>query len=516
MDFGIKLNQLISSLKLNKLKSNRENLSKLNKSKKLFNRLLVTYLVIILLSLISIGGFALFALKTKSQNNLIQYLSLEAHHISSSLEEDNFTLSEETAKHLSTKGFHVSIFDKNGKRKYSSVNNKLFRLLPNNIQKKFIQAAYKGMSQGYEYFDQNTKVNWYFLAIPHFSKDTIQNDKVTGVVQVGLPIDRWNQDLADSFFTFLCLGTLILTVAIFSVFGLAHWITNPIQSIGLQAKQIAETRDLTLELPVSGFEEVAELTKSFNSMIHALRDEKVFQRKFIADASHELKTPVTAITVALDVLEMNKSQDEGQKEAFLKIINRQIIRLRELITDLLDISVLENGRGELNLSQFEVLGFVENCVKDIEPIALKGNLDFSWFVQNNIEILADKAKLHRAIINLLTNAIKHTPAKGEIFLSVLVEKESNELIFSIQDTGEGIKKEDLDKIFGRFYRSQLDRSRNSGGGSGLGLAIVKQIIDLHSGRIVVMSEYGEGSEFQVRFDISKISSKATIHKSTSK
>ena len=114
--------------------------------------------------------------------------------------------------------------------------------------------------------------------------------------------------------------------------------------------------------------------------------------------------------------------------------------------------------------------------------------------------------MHRAIINLLTNAIKHGPARGEVLLTVSAQKlpdEHTELTFTIQDSGSGIAKEEQDKIFSRFYRSQQDRSRETGG-SGLGLAIVKQIVDLHGGTLSLKSEEGEGAEFKIQFKVPSI------------
>lgn len=461
---------------------------------KLLNQLLLTYLAIVFLSLAGIGGFTLFALKTSSLNDLTYYLSLEAHNISSFLLEKDRNFVENLSLDLSTHGFWVTLINKDGIVEFSSIDEE--NLHYGNKSLKYteaIQDAFKGKSKAYKYYSKRTQINWYLVTIPHLDKD----GNIAGVIRVGLPMASLNQELGNSFYTLLCLGVLICLITIFAIWALALWIANPIKQISLQARQIADTGQLKAELPVSRMDEIGELAKSFNMMIYKLREEKNFQKDFIANASHELKTPVMAISSALEILGDSISQTEAERQHFFDILNRQTNRLKELITDLLDISVLESGRVELNLSSFSLEDFIEDCSQDIAPLVKKAGVDFSWYVETEVEFVADKAKLHRLIINLLTNAIKYSPNKGEVLLSAFVNSlstEEAELTFSIQDSGQGIQEDDLNKIFGRFYRSQLDRSRETGG-SGLGLAIVKQIADLHNGQLRVNSKPGEGTEF---------------------
>ncbi|MDJ0626009.1 MAG: HAMP domain-containing sensor histidine kinase [Candidatus Caenarcaniphilales bacterium] len=465
---------------------------------KLLHQLLLTYLTIVFLSLAGIGGFTLFALKTSSINDLTYYLSLEAHNISSFLLERDREFVKNLADELSTHGFWVTVFDKKGAVEFSSIAEENLKKGNKSLQKtEAIREALEGKSKAYKFFSNRTQINWYLVTIPHLNKD----GEIIGVVQVGLPLASLNQELGNSFYTLLCLGVLISLITIFAIWVLALWLSNPIKQISLQARQIADTGELKAELPVSRLDEIGELAKSFNMMIYKLREEKNFQKDFIANASHELKTPVTAISSALEILEHVPLENEEDKAQFFEILNRQTIRLKELITDLLDISVLESGRVELHLSSFSLEDFIENCIIDVEPLVNKADVDFSWFVESEIEIIADKDKLQRLLLNLLTNAIKHTPPKGEVLLSILTQKlseDETEITFIVQDSGIGIPKEEQDKIFGRFYRAQQDRSRATGG-SGLGLAIVKQIADLHGGKLSVKSDHAKGAEFRFEF-----------------
>jgi signal transduction histidine kinase len=467
---------------------------------KLLNQLLLAYLTIVFLSLAGIGGFTLFALKSSSINDLTYYLSLEAHNISSFLLTKDRKFVENLATDLSNHGLWVTLMDKTGVVEFSSIKEE--NLEPGNQSLKSqeaVQEAIKGRSKAYKYLSKRTQLHWYLVTIPHLDKD----GNLAGVIRVGLPLANLNQELGNSFYTLLCLGVVISLITILAIWALAIWIANPIKQISLQARQIADTGELKAELPVSRLDEIGELAKSFNMMIYKLREEKLFQKDFIANASHELKTPVMAISSALEILEDDKPQSEADKQHFFGILSRQTVRLKELITDLLDISVLESGRLELNLTGISLLKFVEDCTEDTAPLVAKAGVDFSWYIEKDLEFLADKAKLRRLMVNLLTNAIKYTPPKGEVLFSVMLESQSNNqlyLIFTIQDSGHGIPKEDLNKIFSRFYRSQADRSRETGG-SGLGLAIVKQIADLHGGQLFVESQPGEGTEFKFKLKV---------------
>jgi signal transduction histidine kinase len=467
---------------------------------KLLHQLLMTYLAIVSLSLVGIGGFTLFALKTSSLNDLTYYLSLEAHNISSFLVEKDLKFLENLAQDLSSHGFWVTLLDKKGDVLYSSIEEENLQLGNRSLRyTEAIQDALRGKTRVYRFYSRRTQINWYLVAVPHLNKE----GDIIGVVRIGLPLASLNEELGNSFYTLLCLGVLISVITIFVIWALANWIANPIKLISSQARQISDTGELKIELPISRFDEIGELAKSFNMMIYKLRQEKNFQKEFIANASHELKTPVTAISSALEILEHGHFKNESEKKYFFDILNRQTNRLKELITDLLDISVLDSGRVDLHLSSFMLVPFIEECVKDIDPLVQRADVDFSWYVESNLELIADKAKLHRALINLLTNAIKHTPAKGEVLLTVSTKKLPNqytELTFSIQDSGSGIPKDEQDKIFGRFYRSQQDRSRETGG-SGLGLAIVKQIVDLHGGTLTLNSEEGMGAEFRIQLKV---------------
>jgi signal transduction histidine kinase len=482
---------------------------------RLISQLLLTYLAIITFSLLVIGGFALFALKTNSLNDLTYYLNLEAHNISSFLVEKDLVFIEKLSQDLSSHGFWVTIFDKEGKLQYSSIEEE--NLKPGNKSLRYsepLQDALRGRTKAYRFYSKRTQINWYLVAIPHLNRE----GEIIGVVRVGLPLASLNQELGNSFNTLILLGLLITGITIAMIWVLAHWIVNPIKMMSLQAKQIADTGELKIELPISRFDEIGELAKSFNMMIYKLREEKIYQKEFIANASHELKTPITAITSAVEILEQEHFTSEAERKHFFEIIARQTIRLKELITDLLDISVLESGRVDLHLNSFQLVLFIEDCVQDIDPLVKAAGVDFSWYVEDEAEVIADKAKLHRAIINLLTNAIKHTPARGEVLLTVLVKKlpgQHTELTFSIQDSGIGIPQDEQDKIFRRFYRLQHDRSRETGG-SGLGLAIVKQIVELHGGELQLKSQVGHGSEFQIKLKVFSSKPETQLAKEASK
>lgn len=224
--------------------------------------------------------------------------------------------------------------------------------------------------------------------------------------------------------------------------------------------------------------------------ITKLRQLENLRKDFVANVSHELKTPLTSIKGFIETL-MDGTPDPETSGKFLSIIYHETERLNYLIDDLLNISRLESGRTELRKKSVElekligeIIFTAENRMRD-KNLRLKKHLDADT-------IIADEHLLREVIINLLDNAIKYTPDGGEITVSTLKRKDGVQI--SVKDTGIGIPEESLGRIFERFYRVDKGRSREMGG-TGLGLSIVKHIIDRHGGKLSVASELGKGSEF---------------------
>ena len=215
------------------------------------------------------------------------------------------------------------------------------------------------------------------------------------------------------------------------------------------------------------------------------------RKEFIADVSHELKTPLTSIMGYAETLSDSEYEPEMQ-EKFLKVINSEAIRMTKLVNDLLTLSKYDNTETKWEKVEFDLGELVKSCLENLQIEADKKNLSVECFVTSNVPtICADKDGIERVILNILTNSIKYTDEGGTI--KIYVGFVYNDAYVKIIDNGIGIPKNDLERIFERFYRVDKARTRKMGG-TGLGLSIAKEILDKNNGRIDIKSEVGKGTE----------------------
>ena len=224
-----------------------------------------------------------------------------------------------------------------------------------------------------------------------------------------------------------------------------------------------------------------------------VRETWMRQKEFIADASHELRTPLTVIQTNLDVV---LSDDEGtveDNEVWLDNAYSETRVMAGLIDQLLILAKADANEEKLDISEFSLSEVVENVCQNMEIIARKKNLDFQMNIEEDIKIKADYDKIRRLIVILVDNAVKYTE-KGGVTVSLFTDK--NKRVFTVEDTGIGIAKKDLDRIFDRFYRA--DKARHREGGTGLGLSIAKWIADIHKYTLTVESELNVGTRFTLK------------------
>ena len=221
---------------------------------------------------------------------------------------------------------------------------------------------------------------------------------------------------------------------------------------------------------------------------------EVMRKDFVANVSHELKTPITSIKGFAETLLDGAAEDPDTLRQFLTIIYDESNRIQLLIEDLLILSKLEKDDSTIYLSSFEVGVMLGEILPIIEHQAKQKEITINVDAKDDLVLHADEEKIKQILLNLLTNSISYTPAHGSVSLSIK-DGEKN-VCFEIADTGIGMSKEVLPRIFERFYRVDKDRSRDTGG-TGLGLAIVKHIVEVHGGEIEVESEIEKGTKFSV-------------------
>ena len=216
------------------------------------------------------------------------------------------------------------------------------------------------------------------------------------------------------------------------------------------------------------------------------------RRDFVANVSHELKTPLTAIRGCAETLLNGALEDREHGPGFAHSIHEQAVRLDNLVNDLLKISYAESGQASIEKTLFNLKALVDDTVGELAAILAKKNISLSNLVPPGLKINADRDKLSQVFMNLLDNATKYNREEGKIKITAAAEDEAIKVV--VEDTGPGIPAEHLPRIFERFYRVDKARSRELGG-TGLGLSIVKHIVELHGGTVGVESIEGRGSTF---------------------
>lgn len=265
-----------------------------------------------------------------------------------------------------------------------------------------------------------------------------------------------------------------------------------------RATETISLRDLAVRVPVEGRGSVADLANSFNRMMERLDAQEKARRQFFADVAHELRHPLAILMGRLESIQDGVLPlDEEQ----VLLLHDMAIGLKRVVSDMSDLSLADVGQLKLHLSPVNISELVEQLQINLEPVAEDLGITLWSQVEKDMPPLnADADRLREVLVNLLTNALQHTPAGGKIQLTV--ERGDSNAILQVSDTGLGIDAVDLPHVFERFYRADKSRSRATGG-TGLGLAIVKSLVELHGGTVEVQSTSGKGSKFTITVPLSK-------------
>lgn len=230
--------------------------------------------------------------------------------------------------------------------------------------------------------------------------------------------------------------------------------------------------------------------------ITELKKLEQMRKDFVANVSHELKTPITSIKGFTETLLDGAMHNEETLEYFLSIILKESDRLQSLIHDLLELSKIEQHGFELELQTINIVQMLKEIIIILQGKAEAKEIILESLSEKDVFIQGDLNRLKQVFINLINNAIAYTPKGGKV--QAIIEEKNDEVLVHIKDTGIGIEEKEIPRIFERFYRIDKARSRNSGG-TGLGLAIVKHLVEAHHGYITVKSKVGKGTTFTVHF-----------------
>ena len=295
-------------------------------------------------------------------------------------------------------------------------------------------------------------------------------------------------------------GIFALLLSLVVAFFFARWIADPLQKVVLAARQMPSAQIKPVE--PQGPQEVQELTRAFNGMIARTQASQKSQREFVANVSHELKTPLTSVQgFAQAILDGTADTDESRQQA-AQIIYDESSRMHRMVLDLLDLARLDAGTADITMSPVNMSALLNAIAEKFTPQSQRAGVEIKVEIAGALPtISADGDRLAQVFTNLVDNALKFTPRGGEITLSAALESDSllpDKIIrVSVSDTGAGIPVESQAYIFDRFYQADPSRKGGEKHGAGLGLAIASEIVQAHGGRISVRSRLGEGTSFDV-------------------
>jgi len=355
----------------------------------------------------------------------------------------------------------------------------------------FIEAVEKGLGQSTR-FSQTLNYPMTYVAVR-----VTDGDRIVGVVRVAVPLSEVQLEL-HPLYKAAAIGIFVVTcISLLIAFFLARSISFPISRIRKTAEQIAKG-EFSERVPVKGNDELADLASAFNTMadelqnnIERLKQLDKVRTDFVANVSHELKTPLTSIRGFVETLEDGAIDDKENARRFLAIIKKHAQRLDSIIEDLLRLSELESG-GRMEMAEFDLKDLIDEVVMGFgHSLTVKRQELSVEAAGGDFVTRGDRDKLEQVFVNLIDNAIKYTKEGGQI--KIWLATDGDCLTVTVEDNGIGIPKDDVERVFERFYRVDKAHSREVGG-TGLGLSIAKHIVLAHNGQIRIESELGRGTK----------------------
>ncbi|MDY6875085.1 MAG: HAMP domain-containing sensor histidine kinase [Chloroflexota bacterium] len=299
----------------------------------------------------------------------------------------------------------------------------------------------------------------------------------------------------------LWAGLAALVLSILLALLVSHSVAAPLRRVASAAEEIARGK-IGTRAPVSGPAEVQSLAHSFNTMADQVESAQRSQRDFVANVSHELKTPLTSIQgFSQALLDGTAATPEATARA-ARIVHDEAERMRRMVDELLALARFDAGQVVMARDPVELGPLLQGCVEKLSPQARAAGVTIKSDVFASLFVTGDGDRLAQVFTNLLDNALAHTPAGARITLAAQPTEDGRDVTVAVTDAGEGIPAEALPRVFERFY--QADKSRKRARGAGLGLAITKEIVEAHGGTITAESVVGLGTRFTVRLPVGRV------------
>ncbi len=286
------------------------------------------------------------------------------------------------------------------------------------------------------------------------------------------------------------IGTLLALI-------ISRFITTPLKEMEKFASKITRG-DYNARIKITSDDEIGHLQSTLNKMAEHLTEIENMRKSLVQNVSHDLRTPLTSLKGYIEMV-MDPEFTPEQKQKAIQVIKSEVERMESMLEELSILSTIDSKKYEIHMEKVN-LGEAVLPVAELMKIDAKlKKLYLHIYIQPDVFITGDEKRIKEIVINLVSNAIKFT-SKGGITVSVY--KNKDKAFLSVKDTGKGIKKEDLTKIFDRFFRGEKSRPKAKGG-LGVGLTIVKELTEAMNGKITVNSELNKGTEFKIEFPLSK-------------
>lgn len=319
---------------------------------------------------------------------------------------------------------------------------------------------------------------------------------IVGGVYLAKSVNNINDTIHSTKASLVVFSVLIVILIGILSLGMSYVVTSPMEDFKKVAKEISNG-NFSRRMNVKGYNEIVQMAETLNYMCDELCLLEEKRRKFVSDASHELKTPMAGVKLICDSLVSAENLDPEMVKEFLSDMSDEVDRLTRIVERLLVLTKLDAGGSELKLEEIDIRMLIGQVMKKLTPIATSKDIVMYTNYHDTVfkPILIDYDKMYEAIYNICDNAIKYSPEGG--FVNVDVTEDNNYLTITIEDNGPGIPEGERDRIFERFYRLDDSRARDTGG-TGLGLAIAKEAVTMHNGTIEVKNASEIGSIFTIR------------------
>ncbi len=327
-------------------------------------------------------------------------------------------------------------------------------------------------------------------------KPIMNNSATEGILLVHIDMSAANASISQVYMDVLLVALIAIVAAVLTVYYLTPRITKPITDMEYTVRKYSKG-DLDARLPDAGSDEVARLAKSFNTMAGELSNLEATRRSFVANVSHELRSPLTSIRGFLEAMNDGVIPTEEYGK-YLTIVIDETTRMADMVNDLLDLARIESGQTVLNMRPFDINALVTRTLFTFEARinakALEVDVDL---VNSPCIVEADEDQIAQVVRNLIDNAIKYAPEKSTLSIQTRIDGRKSVQV-CVKDEGPGIPEEDIPHIFDRFYKVEKAHTPSKKSGTGLGLAIVKRIIDQHDESISVENDNGAVFSFSLK------------------